>query len=194
MPVRPVLTCVAALACAAPATADNAGSYLAARSAIISNDYAEAADYYARALVGDSANPELLENGLTAFLGMGDIDRASELGRRMIQLGQNSQIAGLVVLGDRAADENWDVILADLAAGQTVGPLFDGLLAAWAEVGAGRMSDAMAAAFSNPAQRDALVAFLQRVAQGAEILDLPTLLAGARLRKQFEQLYFDSPS
>ena len=128
MPVRSVLTLIVALGVAVtPALANNAGSYLAARSAIISNDYAEAADYFARALAGDPTNPELLENGLTAFLGLGDVDRASELGRRMNQTGIDSQVAALVLLGDHAASGRWDTILADMEAGQGMGPLFDGL-------------------------------------------------------------------
>src|SRR5690606_2140122 len=40
--------------------------------------------------------------------------------------------------------EAWDAVIEDVGAGQTVGPLFDGLLVAWAEVGLGRMSDALA--------------------------------------------------
>ncbi len=159
MPVRSVLTLVLALGCAsAPVHANNAGSYLAARSAIISNDYDEAADYYARALAGDPSNPALLESALTAFLGLGNVERSSELGRRMVQLGFESQLAGLVMLGDQAASGRWETILADLEAGQSVGPLFDGLLIAWAQVGDGRMADAIAS-FDEVAETAGVAAF-----------------------------------
>ena len=158
MQVRPILTLIVAAGLALPAAADNAGSYLAARSAIMSNDYAEAADYYARALAGDSTNAELLENGMTAFLGLGNIDRASELGRRMVQLGYDSQVAGLVLIGDQAAEGRWDDLLEDMQAGQSIGPLFDGLVTAWAEVGAGRMSDAVAA-FDSISDNPSVTAF-----------------------------------
>ena len=159
MPVRSVLTLVLALGCAsAPVHANNAGSYLAARSAIISNDYDEAADYYARALAGDPSNPALLESALTAFLGLGNVERSSELGRRMVQLGFESQLAGLVMLGDQAASGRWETILADLEAGQSVGPLFDGLLIAWAQVGDGRMADAITS-FDEVAETAGVAAF-----------------------------------
>ncbi|MXQ09280.1 tetratricopeptide repeat protein [Alphaproteobacteria bacterium GH1-50] len=143
MTLRTVLTLVTALGVALPATADNSGSYLAARSAIIANDFAEAAEYYSRALARDPANPALLENAMTAYLGIGNAERAVPAARRMMQTGAQSQVAGLILLGDDAKTGNWDSLLADLQAGQTVGPLFDGLIAAWAEVGAGRMSEAL---------------------------------------------------
>ncbi len=143
MRMRSVLTLITAAGLALPVHADNAGSYLAARSAIIANDYSEAADYFARALVRDPANPRLLESATTAFVGLGDVDRAVPTARRLIQTGATSQLSGLVMLGDAARDGRWDEILADLEAGQTVGPLFDGLIGAWAQVGAGRMGEAL---------------------------------------------------
>ena len=158
MRLRSVLTLITVAGLALPAYADNAGSYLAARSAIIANDYSEAADYFARALVRDPANPRLLENATTAFVGLGDADRAVPTARRLIQTGATSQIAGLVLLGDAARSGRWDQVLADLEAGQTVGPLFDGLIVAWAEVGAGRMGEALEA-FDNVASNAGVEAF-----------------------------------
>ena len=121
----------------------NAGSYLAARQATIANDYEASAQYFTRALVRDPKNVVLMENAATAFVGLGKIDKAVPVARRMIQVTANSQIAALILLGDAAQRGGWDGILADLDAGQTIGPLFDGLLRAWAHVGAGRMSDAL---------------------------------------------------
>jgi tetratricopeptide (TPR) repeat protein len=143
MPLPRIVMLTAALAVASPAMAENAGAYLAARSAIIANDYDEAAQYFSRALIRDPGNVILLENAATAFLGLGDLDRAVPVARRMLQAGASSQIAALILLGDAARGEHWDSVLADLDAGQTVGPLFDGLLRAWALVGAGRMNEAL---------------------------------------------------
>ena len=46
-----VLAAFGGLAVATPANADDAGSYLAARAAMIASDYAEASQYYARVQV-----------------------------------------------------------------------------------------------------------------------------------------------
>ena len=51
------------------------GSYLAARAAILANDFDRAAEFYTRALVQDPGNVAILESALTAYLGLGEIDR-----------------------------------------------------------------------------------------------------------------------
>ena len=122
----------------------NAGSYLAARTAIIDNNFSEAATQFTRALIRDPRNPVLLENAMSAYLGLGDIERAVPLARRMNEVGAPSQISSMVLLGDAARRGAWDRLIEDIVAGQTVGPLFDGLARAWAELGAGQMSTAVA--------------------------------------------------
>jgi tetratricopeptide (TPR) repeat protein len=139
------LACVVALP-GSPSIADgNAGAYLAARHASFGSDYVTAADYYARALVRDPNNISLMENATTALLGIGEIDRAVPIARRLVQMGQNNQIGNIVLFGSQAKAENWDGIAKDLDAGQTVGPLYDGLLRAWSLVGLGKMGDALEA-------------------------------------------------
>ena len=144
---------------AAPASAEmNAGAYLAARSAGLASDYEAAARYYTRALIDDRANPVLLESTVNAYVGLGDVDRAVPVARRLLEVGQTSQIANLVLVADGAQRGAWDGLLADLDAGQSVGPLFDGLTRAWALVGAGRMGDALAA-FDDVADNAGVEAF-----------------------------------
>lgn len=140
-----LLTTALAVTLAVPARAEDAGGYLAARAAMVSSDFAEAAQYFARALVRDPSNIALLESAASAYVGLGDLDRAVPVARRLTQSGSSSQAAGLVLFADAARSENWDMILADLDAGLTVGPLFDGLARAWALVGDGRMAEALEA-------------------------------------------------
>lgn len=130
-------------AVAGPSRSEDAGGYLAARSAIIASDFDEAAQYFSRALIRDPANLSLLENAATSFVGLGDLDRAVPVARRMIQSGSSSQLAGLILFAEAAKTGNWDSILEDLDAGLTVGPLFDSLARAWALQGEGRMSEAL---------------------------------------------------
>ncbi|MEL6644528.1 MAG: tetratricopeptide repeat protein [Pseudomonadota bacterium] len=127
-----------------PAVADgNAGAYLAGRQAGLANDYEAAAQYFARALLRDPSNPSLIENAASAYLSMGDLNRAVPLATRLDDLGVESQVAGLIRFADMTRDGRWQDIVDALDAGQSVGPLYDGLLRAWALVGLGRMGDAL---------------------------------------------------
>jgi tetratricopeptide (TPR) repeat protein len=131
---------------AGPGHADgNAGAYLAARIAATDSDYRAAAEYFTRALVLDPSNLGLLEGALSSFVAAGDTPRAVPIARRIIQTAPTSQLANLVLIAEAAQDGEWEQLLADLEAGQSVGPLFDGLARAWALVGAGRVNDALAA-------------------------------------------------
>ncbi len=134
-----------ALTAPVPGQAANWGAYLAASHADAVSDFKSAARYFSQALVQDPNNPALLESSVVAQTSLGQVDLAVPVARRLLQLGQESQIANLVLLADAADREAWDAILQDLEAGQSVGPLFDGLLRAWAELGAGRMTEAVAA-------------------------------------------------
>ena len=124
---------------------ENAGAYLAGREAAIRNDYAAAAEYFTRALVRDPSNLQLLESALAANIALGEFDRAAPIATRIVQSSPTSQLANLVLLVRDAKNEDWDDLLNNIDAGQSVGPLFDGLLEAWAMIGAGRMGDALAA-------------------------------------------------
>ncbi len=137
----------AVLAVGAPGAGEaaNWGAYLAASQADRVNDFAAAAPRYAQALAQDPKNTDLMERAVVVQTSLGRVDAAVPVARRLIQLGRESQVANLVLLADAAARESWDAILDDLAAGQSVGPLFDDLLRAWAELGAGRMTEASAA-------------------------------------------------
>ena len=139
-----------------PVLADS-GSYLAARSAMISSDYAEAAQYYTQALTRDPTNPSILENAVNAYIGLGDLDRAASIAERLVDIGTDGQIAGLVLYGDSAVTGDWDTLLA-LQTSNPVGPLFDGLSKAWALVGKGQMTDALAA-FDEVASTQGVEAF-----------------------------------
>jgi tetratricopeptide (TPR) repeat protein len=149
----PMRTAIAALVLGAalavgsgPGAADgNAGAYLAARQAAIESDYRKASEYFTKALVRDPSNIALMEGALSAFLAAGELERAAPIATRVIQSAPSSQIANLVLISRDARRGEWRQLLDNLDAGQSVGPLFDGLARAWALVGDGRMSEALAA-------------------------------------------------
>lgn len=132
-----------------------AGSYLAARHASYMSDYANASVYYTAALVRDPANAVLLENAVIAQIGLGAVDRAIPIARRMQQAGLKSQFSDVVMLADALQRKDYAQVAADYKAGLSLGPLVDGLVLAWGELGQGGMTQALAA-FDEAAKKNGL--------------------------------------
>ncbi|WP_261192626.1 tetratricopeptide repeat protein [Pseudoruegeria sp. SHC-113] len=135
-----------------------AGPYLAARHASIFSDYEAAANYFTRALLRDPGNPALMENALTSFVGLGDLDRAVPVARKMVADGINSQTAHMVLLTDQFLTGEYTAAVADLQSGRSVGQLVDGLAVAWGLVGEGEMGEALAE-FDAMSEQPGLAAF-----------------------------------
>ncbi len=135
-----------------------AGSYLAARSAGMSGDYQAAADYFTRALARDPSNPQLMENTVLAQLSLGQLNRALPVARKIEADGLNSQIARMVLIADEVANDKYDALLTRLAEQRGVGPLVDGLLKAWGQLGGGDFGAALKT-FGEVSQERGLGAF-----------------------------------
>jgi tetratricopeptide (TPR) repeat protein len=73
------------------------GNYLAARQANLERDADAASLYYRAALRTDQKNPEILELAFYSVLADGDIDEASRLAERLIQIDRNNRNAHLVL-------------------------------------------------------------------------------------------------
>jgi tetratricopeptide (TPR) repeat protein len=144
--IRPFLALGVALVLALPAKAaeEDAGAYLAARSAVIASDYAEATSWFTRALITDPSNVQLLDGALIGRLSMGDFEGAVAIAPRLIQLNNASASANITLMADQAKRGAFEDFLKDQDAGRSINPALDGLATAWAELGAGRMSDALA--------------------------------------------------
>lgn len=130
---------------ALPATANGlAGAYLAGRAASFESDYEKAAQYYTQALIADPSNPRVLESAASAYVNLGRVPQAFSIAQKMQISGIESQIAHLVITAEQFKQGDYDQLLEDIAAGRRIGPLMDGLVAAWAELGRGRMTEALA--------------------------------------------------
>ncbi len=136
---------LAAVTLAAPLKAEVSGPYLAARQASLSFDYAEAVQYYARAIVQDPSNLPLLESAVVANLGEGDVPTAARIGRSYAAAGGTNQIVSLVLKA--AALKEGSFAETAVPTDETTGlaPLLDGLLRGWALLGEGKMSEATTA-------------------------------------------------
>lgn len=122
-----------------------AGAYLAGRQAAYENDYSAAATYFTRALARDPSNPELLESAALSYLSLGQIDRAVPIARKMKAEGLKNQISNMILAASKAETEEYAALLTQIARGDGIGPLVDGLMTAWARIGEGSMSEALSA-------------------------------------------------
>ncbi len=120
----------------------SAGAYLAARQAMTGNDFPAAVEWFAQALAADPGNPDLLESAIAAELAMGNLEKAGAYAAAMEKAGHQSQITNLAHLASLAAAGDHAAILAEQAKGRKIFPILDRLIAAWAEVGVGKMSEA----------------------------------------------------
>ena len=162
---RPLTTFVAAAIIAlgplpllAQDRTEDAGAYLAARVAGNSSDYRAAANWFTRALIADPANPALLESSVIAQIALGDFPVAADHARRLQQTGSKSQVGQIALLAAQAGSEDYEAILRDGKSGATVGALPDALIAAWAELGNGKMSEALSG-FDTLAKVEGMQAF-----------------------------------
>jgi tetratricopeptide (TPR) repeat protein len=142
---RAITMALAVSVASGPAYSGNSGDYLAARQARLSSDYDAAVYYYVRALGADPRNPQLLEGAALAQLSAGDLPRAVAVSERMEDQGIQSQVSQAVLSADAFLRGDNQAILDRVAADRGVGPLVDGLMEAWAQLGAGDMTKALAA-------------------------------------------------
>lgn len=170
--LRPTVLRLALLAAltggtAAPAMAQDApvvhglsGPYLAARMATVENDFRAAARYFVLASAQDPQDVYLLDSALVALASAGDVDRAVAMAERLFLEDRPTELAGLVRRAQLIRADDWDGVLAvidqtrntDIPLDQD---LMDGTIRAWALLGAGRATDAVAA-FEAMAASDAL--------------------------------------
>lgn len=134
----------------APLTFGLAGPYLAARIATFENDFQAAGYYFGQAVEKDPGDPFLLDSALVAMISAGQMDQTEALIGTMATRGVETELSGLVIRADLARTEKWDELIALIektTEADATPPslmLLDGMLLAWAKLGAGRASEAMA--------------------------------------------------
>ncbi len=142
--IAAILSLPSALAAQAPTPQEllhsNAyGSYLAARHAGAERDAATAAAYYLNVLRLDPHNADLLSRSFLSVLTDGNVEDASKLGERLLQVDRTDRIARLV-LGVKALKQKQFGSARQNFSQSVRGPVTDlaaTLLQAWALAGAG---------------------------------------------------------
>lgn len=144
---RSLTVLILAAGLAAPLRAEekiDSGAYLAARIAETENDFRAAATWFAKAIIADSQNPQLLDGAILAEIGIGDFTLAAEAaGLRKSLAGDPSQLAEIALIADQAKREDYAALIAGAEAGRDIGELASSLVVAWAKVGEGKMSEAL---------------------------------------------------
>ncbi|MCR9155682.1 MAG: tetratricopeptide repeat protein [Rhodobacteraceae bacterium] len=120
-----------------------AGDYLAGRQASFEGDIQAAASYYGQAVMFDPENPVILERAALAEISLGDVERAAALATKLVNDGHRSQVAQMAIVAQLAEAEDYDALIVQVNDDLGVGPLVDGLLLAWSQLGTGDMSAAL---------------------------------------------------
>ena len=145
--LRRSISALALLCFLSPATqaaADfDAGAYLAAKHAAQSNDFITGSRYFTKGLMSDPSNGYLLENAMTSFLALGQVDRAVPVAQVIFEHDYPSQMANLVMNVHAARNGDWAAFFTALEKGRSVAPLVDGLSQAWAHLGQGDITKAL---------------------------------------------------
>ena len=131
-----------------PPVPGRAGPYLAARAAAAANDFVPAARFFDQAVQQDPSDPYLRDGALVAMLSAGQIDDAVAMARQMMDGEGRTELAGLVTRIELARQGDWAGVLKMLdempSTPSGAGPLLDGMMKAWAQMGAGKASEAFA--------------------------------------------------
>lgn len=122
-------------------TAD-AGAYLAARSAAANGDFQEGARWFAQALVADPENQALLDGLIVSAMAVGDFETAARAAEKLSALGARSIASNMALMVRDAAAEDFEALL-NAPEERAIGNLMDQLVKGWAELGAGKMSEAV---------------------------------------------------
>lgn len=118
------------------------GAYLAGRQAASQSDFAQASQYFVKALARDRNNPELMEGATLSFLSLGQIERGVPIAKAIEQAGLRSQTGSMVLIADLVMREDYDGVIARDGEGDGIGPLVDSLVSAWAKLGQGKAAAA----------------------------------------------------
>lgn len=136
-----------------------AGAFLSARLAVTESNFAQMAASHDRLLQADPDNPGFQELSMQGHLLAGNFDQAVTRAAQIAAREGGSDVATLVLQADAFNRGAYDAALGALEDGQRTGPLTDPMARAWAELGQGRMSDALAAFDQVIAEREDLAPF-----------------------------------
>lgn len=136
-----------------------AGAFLAANSANIANDYAQAAYYYTQAMIAEPGNGYIMQGAMFAFVASGDVPAGAAIARKMASAGFSDEYAHTVMIAAAMEREDYDGALALLANAQIeMNPLVKQIITGWALIGDGETEAGMDV-FTLESSNEAISAF-----------------------------------
>nr|WP_325168802.1 tetratricopeptide repeat protein [Paracoccus caeni] len=131
----------------APLTFGLAGPYLAARMAAVENNFTAAARYFVQAVAHDPQDRYLQDSALVALISAGEVNRAVQLANQIAAQGEPTELSQLVLRSELVHEGNWEGLIASIdETGTGEGAetqLLEGMMRAWALMGAGRAQEAL---------------------------------------------------
>jgi tetratricopeptide (TPR) repeat protein len=120
------------------------GSYLAGQQAMSQLRTPDAARYFADAAGEEWSNPLVINNAFVAYAANGDIERAADTARRMLELEPDNQLARLVVATEAVKNRRYAAAIRDLdkLGADSFEGITGSILRAWALTGDGRFDEA----------------------------------------------------
>ncbi len=120
------------------------GAYLAGQKAISELRTDEAARYFNDAAQADWDNPILLERAFVALAADGQIAKAGNTARHLLELDPNNQLASLVVATEALKERRYGAVKSQLesVSADSFSGITAGILRAWALVGEGKAGEA----------------------------------------------------
>lgn len=135
-----------------------AGAFLAARHAGIVNDFPVASEYLEQVLVSEPDNAGSLEALTLSLFSAGERAMAATYANRLMALSPENRMASLVLLAQGFGEENYEAAAAIAETETGIHPLVVGLAQAWALMGRGQVTQALAL-FEELAEQPDLRAF-----------------------------------
>jgi len=136
-----------------------AGAFLAAKSANIANDYAQAAYYYTQAMISQPENGFIMQGAMFAFVASGDVPAGTAIARKMAAAGFVDEYAHSVMIAAAIKRQDYTGALTLLAnPGFDLNPLIKQMVTGWALIGIGE-PDAGIEVFTSETGNDAITAF-----------------------------------
>ncbi|MEO1119952.1 MAG: tetratricopeptide repeat protein [Pseudomonadota bacterium] len=134
-------------ASAAPAFAQSlSGSFLAARHAVVENNFEQAAHFWRRALIRAPGDTRLMSQALFYSVLSGELEKALPIARQLETSAPDDRIANLTLAVDEIREGRFEAVRERLqvTSGDAVNSLMVRLLLAWAKAGEGDVDGALA--------------------------------------------------
>lgn len=136
-----------------------AGALLSGRVAMTENDFVQIARNYDTALQALPDSEIFRELALQAHMISGNFDRAVELAVQAQAADALSQVGAVLLQADEFMRGAYDAVIGALEDGREAGPLTDAMALAWAKLGQGSMSAALASIDESVSARNELAPF-----------------------------------